>query len=56
MIYYLGKLRADDVLQQAHDRLMVNADRIFDPAIRATFLENVPAHRELMQLWERSEG
>ena len=47
-----GDRRADDVLQQAHDGLMANAAKIFDPAIRAAFLHNVPAHRELMQLWQ----
>jgi hypothetical protein len=48
-------LRAGDVLQQAHNRLMVNAEKIVDPAIRATYLENVPSHRALMQLWKQSE-
>jgi tetratricopeptide (TPR) repeat protein len=47
--------RAGDVLQQSHNRLMVNAEKIIDPAIRATFLGNVPSHRELMQLWEQRE-
>jgi len=44
-----GDRRASDVLQQAHDRLMANAAKIFDPAIRTAFLKNVPAHSELME-------
>jgi hypothetical protein len=51
-----GDGRAGDVLQQAYDRLMVIASKIFDPAIRATFLGRVPTHRELTQLWEAHEG
>jgi hypothetical protein len=35
---------------------MVNADKIFDPAIRTAFLKNLPAHRELMQLWQDFKG
>lgn len=48
--------RAGNLLQRTHDLLMVNAEKIIDPAIRTTFLENVPSHRELMQLWEQQEG
>ena len=51
-----GDSRSDDMLQQAHDRLMANADKIIDPATRARFLERVPAHHELMQLWGEREG
>jgi predicted ATPase/DNA-binding SARP family transcriptional activator len=51
-----GDPRAGAVLRQAHDRLMTTADKIFDPAIRTAFLKNVPAHRELMQLWTEFQG
>ena len=47
-----GDDRAGDVLQQAYDRLMATAKIVLDPGTRATFLERVPAHRELIQLWE----
>ena len=47
-----GDRRADDLLGQAYDRLMTAAKIVLDPATRATFLERVPAHRELIQLWE----
>ena len=50
-----GDCRADDVLPQAHDQLMVIAEKVVDPAIRATFLERIPAHRELIQLWNARE-
>jgi len=32
-----------------------HAGKLTDPAIRATFLERVPAHRELTRLWEARE-
>ena len=51
-----GDCRANDVLQRAYDRLMGIAEKITDPAIRATFLDRVPAHRELTQLWKAREG
>jgi hypothetical protein len=51
-----GDGRADDVLGQAHDRLMTNAEKVIDPVIRSIFLERVPAHRELIQLWKTREG
>jgi tetratricopeptide (TPR) repeat protein len=47
--------RADDLLEQAHTQVMTIADKISDPTIRATFLERVPANRELIQLWETRE-
>jgi predicted ATPase/DNA-binding SARP family transcriptional activator len=46
--------RAGDVLQRAHDQLMAIADKVTDLAIRAALLERVPAHRELIELWEAS--
>jgi tetratricopeptide (TPR) repeat protein len=51
-----GDHRAADVLQQAHDQVMANAGKIFDPAIRTAFLKNVPAHRELVRLWQERKG
>lgn len=47
-----GDSRAVDVLRRAHDLLMANAEKVSDPSLRSTFLERVPAHRELIQLWE----
>jgi hypothetical protein len=47
---------AVDVLGQAHGLLIANAEKVSYPAMRATFLERVPAHRELIQLWEAREG
>ena len=56
MLQSCGDCRANDVLQRAYDRLMGIAEKITDPAIRATFLDRVPAHRELTQLWKAREG
>ena len=54
ILHACGDWRADDVLRQAYDRLIAIAEKIYDPAIRTTFLERVPAHRELVQLWKES--
>jgi tetratricopeptide (TPR) repeat protein len=47
--------RADDLLQQAHTQVMTIAAKISDPAIRSAFLERVPAHHELIRLWEERD-
>ncbi len=39
--------RALALLSEAHALLMQRADKISDEALRRSFLENVPAHREL---------
>ena len=40
--------RADDILAQARALLQQRAAKIADPALRQSFLENVPEHRELL--------
>jgi tetratricopeptide (TPR) repeat protein len=47
--------RAGDVLRKAYDLLMEYADRISDEAMHRSFLENVPWHREIVELVEKSE-
>jgi hypothetical protein len=41
------------VIQSAHQALMDVADKINVPAWRQSFLENVPDHRAIMEMWER---
>jgi adenylate cyclase len=45
-----GDPRAREFLQQTYDLLMEKADRIGDEAMRRSFLENVPWHREILAL------
>ena len=45
-----GDPRAGGFLQQTYDLLMEQADRIGDEAMRRSFLENVPWHREIAAL------
>lgn len=45
-------LRAQSVLATTVEKLQAQADRL-DPERRRTFLENVPAHRELLALWQQ---
>jgi len=44
--------RARRVLEEAYTLLMERANKIGDEALRRSFLENVPAHREVMRAWE----
>ena len=41
------------VIESGHQALMEVADKINVPAWRQSFLENVPDHRAIMELWER---
>jgi hypothetical protein len=43
--------RAATILETACDLLHAQADRLPDPALRRTFLENVPEHRALVHAW-----
>lgn len=49
-------VRAAAALTAAHVELQSRAAQIADPVRRASFLENVPWHRELCQLWARRPG
>ena len=51
-----GDARADGVLAATHAELQSRAEKISDPARRQGFLDNVPWHRELIQLWARRSG
>jgi len=44
--------RAQDVLAEAHRLLQERAARISDEETRRLFLENVTAHREIVEAWE----
>ena len=44
------------VLESSHQALMEVADKIDVPDWRQSFLENVPDHRALMEMWERRKA
>ncbi len=44
--------RATTVLEAAQQRLQEYADNIHDQALRQSFLENVPIHRELLRAYD----
>lgn len=44
------------VLEVAHQELLNVAGKINVPAWRQSFMENVPEHRSLMQMWERKKA
>ncbi|MFC2030087.1 tetratricopeptide repeat protein, partial [Chloroflexota bacterium] len=48
-----GDSHAREILVTAHDQLQERAARITDPGLRRSFLENVAAHRDLVELNER---
>ncbi len=48
-----GDPRAEAWLERAHSRLMQQADTLDDPALRESFVKNIPAHRDIAALWQR---
>jgi predicted ATPase/class 3 adenylate cyclase len=46
--------RAAEILATAHNLLQERAAKIEDEEMRRSFLENVPAHRELIEVWEKA--
>ena len=52
-----GDARADEVLAEAHRLLQERAAWIDDPALRRSYLENVPENRAIAAAWaERRAG
>ena len=49
-----GDPRAADLLARAHDVLGRRAATISDAALRASFLDNVPLHRSILQAWRQT--
>jgi len=47
--------QAQEALQRAHGLVQEQADRIQDPALRRSFLENVPVNREIMQAYGQAQ-
>lgn len=43
-------------LEAGHRDVMGRAEKISDPEWRKSFLENIPEHRALVDLWERMAG
>lgn len=48
--------RAESLLAQTHEALQDQAAGISDPALRATFLQNVSVNREIIQAWGSMAG
>jgi tetratricopeptide (TPR) repeat protein len=46
-----GDPRAAEWLARAHDALQVQAATISDAALRQSFLDNIPTHREIVAAW-----
>jgi len=40
---------AEAALQSAYDLIMVHAEKITDPTLRQSFLENAPINRQIIQ-------
>lgn len=51
-----GDPRAGEILGEAHRLLLERADRIGDEGMRRSFLDNVPAHREIMRAFRSGSG
>jgi hypothetical protein len=47
--------RADEVLDKGYFELQHRGAKITDPAMRKSFLENVPSNRKLVRLWEETQ-
>jgi class 3 adenylate cyclase/tetratricopeptide (TPR) repeat protein len=52
----VGDPRAADLLAAAHAELQAQAAAITDPALRASFLNNIPEHREIVAAWAATQG
>jgi len=53
VLHAAGDARARGVLEKAYRAIQDAADSIEDEALRHSFLENVPVHREIVEIWER---
>jgi hypothetical protein len=45
--------KARQAIQLAYQELQRRAAKISDPAWRANYLEQIPAHQEVMRLWKQ---
>jgi adenylate cyclase len=52
----LSDPRADSILEIAHDLLQTQAARISDAEMQRSFLQEVPAHQEILREFEASQG
>ena len=46
-----GDFRAQGVLKRAQNHLLTQANNIPDEALRQSFLDNIPEHREILNAW-----
>ena len=56
VLYTARDPRASKVLDQGYFELQQRADKIKDPAMRESFLENVPSNRDLLKLWSEKNN
>jgi hypothetical protein len=47
---------AYDALQSAHNLIMARAEKIIDPTLRQSFLEQVAVNREIVEAYEKHGG
>ncbi len=47
------ELNAKDAIKEGNNLLMELADKISDPSMRQSYLENVPEHQKLIELGNR---
>ena len=52
----VGDPRAADLLAAAHTELQAQAGAIADAALRHSFLNNIPDHREIVVTWQKSQA
>jgi len=51
----VGDARANAFLTQAHMALLAQADAITDPALRHSFLTQIPEHRAIVATWDATQ-
>jgi class 3 adenylate cyclase/tetratricopeptide (TPR) repeat protein len=51
-----GDCRAQIWLERAHNNLQVTVASISEPALRQSFLNNIPHHRKIMAAWDASRS
>jgi hypothetical protein len=54
ILHASGDSRARQVLDEGYRLLRARADAIDDPALRRSYLENVPANREIIAAWQEA--
>ena len=56
VLHAIDDPRAEQVLDAGYRLLQERVEAIDDPAMRRSYLENVPYHRQLVSAWEATSG